>query len=355
LALVVGLDLDRQAYMEETFDIRVPYRVISTIDPAQAVRIAAAARPQVIVCLQPEGISAVEALRQSPTVSDIPVRLANDSTWPTVLTETLAEVSLTSVPLRSETMPSNPPGPANSRHELLKFAKNPLAFFQELATTYGPFAYVRLATRDTYLISGPDELHAVLVEQAERFEKPAHTRDSISTFMGEGLIVLSGPKHKQHRRMIQPTLSHSRVERYGPVMVEYARRMVDAWQVGETRDIAADLMRLALNVVGTTVFGVPDLAANHALFEATTVAQRYSNDTLVHGKAVSVTDAERQRALELLDALVADVLLPRPNGAHDLIALLKNATDPESGQRLTDQEIRDETLTLLLAGRAPFR
>jgi cytochrome P450 len=352
LALIVGLELDRQAYMEDAFDSQAAFRVISTTDVEQAIRTAAAALPQVIICIQSDGVSAlsIELLRQNPDLADIPVRFANAATWSTVLTDTLAEVSLSSETKRSKTMPSYPPGPASSRQELVKFAKNPLAYFQGLAATYGSFAYVRLGPRDTYLISGPESLHTVLVEQADRFEKPSHTRDSFTTFMGEGLIVLSGPKHKQHRRMIQPTLSRSRVERYGPTMVEYARRMVDTWQVGETRDIAADLMRLALNVVGTTVFGVPDLAENHALFEATAVAQRYGNDTLIHGKAVSVSDAERQRALNLLDALVADVLKPRQTSDHDLIALLKNAADPESGQRLTDQEIRDEALTLLLAG-----
>lgn len=247
-------------------------------------------------------------------------------------------------------MSTYPPGPVPSRQELLKFARDPLAYFSELAT-YGEFAYVRLATRDTYLVTSPDLLRDILVERAEQFQKPEHTRDSTQTFLGEGMLNTSGSIHRRHRRTIQPVFNRAWVESYAGAMGEATRRLIACWGDGQTLDIAQAMMALALNIVGGTIFGVPDLADSADLAQATAVMQQYSGNTLTRSKLVSVTEADCQKAVQILDALVASVLTKhQSSGERDLVTLMKTATDPETGARMSDQEIRDEALTLLMAG-----
>lgn len=247
-------------------------------------------------------------------------------------------------------MSSYPPGPVPSRQELLKFARDPLAYFSELAT-YGEFAYVRLATRDTYLVTSPDLLRDILVERAEQFQKPEHTRDSTQTFLGEGMLNASGPLHRRHRRIIQPVFNRVWVEGYAGAMETATRRLISRWEDGQTLDFAQAMMALTLNIVGETIFGVPDLADSADLTRATAVMQQYSGNTLTRSKLVAVTEADCREAVRVLDELVASVLAKhQAQGARDLITLMKTATDPETGERMSDQEIRDEALTLLMAG-----
>ncbi len=247
-------------------------------------------------------------------------------------------------------MSSYPPGPKPSRQELLKFARDPLAYFSELAT-YGEFAYVRLATRDTYLVTAPDLLRDILVERAEQFQKPEHTRDSTQTFLGEGMLNASGPLHRRHRRIIQPVFNRIWVEGYAGAMETATRRLISRWEDGQTLDFAQAMMALTLNIVGETIFGVPDLADSADLTRATAVMQQYSGNTLTRSKLVAVTEADCREAVRVLDELVASVLAKhQAQGARDLITLMKTATDPETGERMSDQEIRDEALTLLMAG-----
>ncbi len=247
-------------------------------------------------------------------------------------------------------MTTFPPGPPPSRQELLKFARDPLAYFTELAT-YGEFAYVRLATRDTYLVTSPDLLRDILVERADLFQKPEHTRDSTQTFLGEGMLNASGALHRRHRRIIQPVFNRAWVDSYAGAMESATRHLIARWQDGETRDIAQAMMTLALNIVGGTIFGVPDLADSADLARATAVMQQYSGNTLTRSKLVAVTEQDCREAVQVLHQLVTSVLRRhQSSGARDLVTLMKTATDPETGEKMSEQEIRDEALTLLMAG-----
>lgn len=248
-------------------------------------------------------------------------------------------------------MTAMPPGPPDSRQELLRFARDPLTYFLDLANSYGEVAFARIATRDTYVLTSPEALRVVLIDQAEKFVKTDHTREATSTFLGDGLLSSAGPTHRRHRRTMKPVFTPEWVAGYLHTMVDYTNEMIAEWQEGEVRDVAADMMRLTLNIIGKTVFGVERVGYDEALTQATGVMQHYSSDTLVRGKLFSVTEQQVKEAISVLDSLVTDVLTRHGNvGARDLVTLLRTARDPETGQGLSDREVRDEALTLLMAG-----
>lgn len=247
-------------------------------------------------------------------------------------------------------MTQYPPGPTPSRQEIVKFARNPLAYFMEL-TQYGEFVYTKLANRETYLVTSPALLREIMVERADKFEKTSHTRDTTSKFLGEGMLNAPAVVHRRHRRTIQPVFSATWVESYAQSMVEDVRHALRTWQHGEQRDIARDMMGLTLNIVGRTIFGVPYLSTDAAFDRATWVMQQYSNDTLTRSKLVTITEQDVHEAVGVFHHLVEQVLSQhqRTEG-RDLISMMRAARDPESGQPMSDREIRDEALTLLMAG-----
>lgn len=243
-----------------------------------------------------------------------------------------------------------PPGPVPSRQEIVKFARNPLAYFMELAQ-YGECVYTKLANRDTYLVTSPSLLREIMVEHADKFEKTGHTRDTTSKFLGEGLLNASAPTHRRHRRTMQPVFSATWVESYVEGMVEDVRHALSTWEDGQQRDLASDLMKLALSIVGRTIFGVPNLAADAAFDHAAWVMQQYSNDTLTRSKLVTITEQDVREAVGVLRELTQRVLSQhQQTEGRDLISLMRAARDPETGQPMSDHEIRDEALTLLMAG-----
>jgi cytochrome P450 len=200
------------------------------------------------------------------------------------------------------------------------------------------------------VVSSPDLIRNILVEQDDKFEKTDHTKDSTSTFLGEGLLVSAGQTHKRHRCIIQPLFTSSNVAQYASVMVDAACALLDTWQHGETRDVAHEMMLLTLNIVGQTIFGFSTTAQSEAIRQASAIIQRYTDETMRRSKLTSVTQDERQQAVAVLDQVIAGVLTQNGTSQHDLISLMRSAIDPETGGRMSDHEVRDEALTMLMAG-----
>ena len=244
-----------------------------------------------------------------------------------------------------------PPGPTPSRQELLKFAQNPLTYLTTLAHQYGEFSYVKLGNRDTYVVTAPDILREILVEKADKFQKPGHTRDSASRFLGEGLLVSSGAVHQRHRRIMQPLFTRSALEPHAGSMLQAVQAMTVHWERCTEIDAAGEMMNLALNIVGSIMFGVSTLAHDQSLRTATSVMQQYSGNTLVRSKLTALTEADIQSAVDTLDGLVRGILeRPHDTPGLNLVTLLQTAVDPVTGDRLSVGEVRDEALNILMAG-----
>jgi cytochrome P450 len=253
--------------------------------------------------------------------------------------------------------------PPGLQHNLLFYMFNrfrpgdPIAFFQHLADTYGPIAHYRLGPENIVFINDPELIREVLITQHTNFVKE-RTQDRMKILVGEGLITSSGEYHLRQRRLAQPAFHRARIDAYAETMVERAIRVRDSWHAGETRDIALEMMHLALSIVGKTLFDsdveseVEEIAA-----EVNAVMRLYNFlvalPRLERFLALPIPGLLRfRRARARLDATVFRMIAEHRAGNRDrgdLLSMLLTARYGD-GSGMTDQQLRDEVMTIFLAG-----
>jgi cytochrome P450 len=257
-----------------------------------------------------------------------------------------------------------PPGPQNSSRllgVLPRFRKDPPAFLLATAGEFGDLAYLRLGNQHAYLVSHPDAIRGILVTNQSNFTK-SRMLERAKVLLGEGLLTSEGEVHTRQRRLVQPAFHRERLVRYANDMVECAARARNQWQPGMETDVSKEMMRLTLAIVGKTLFSA-DVTSEadeigaamteiFALFD--TLLMPFSN-LLQKLPIPPVRRFERARAR--LDRIVYRLIAERRasgKDAGDLLSMLLLAQDDDNpsanGGRMTDQQVRDEALTLLIAG-----
>lgn len=239
---------------------------------------------------------------------------------------------------------------------LPRFRRDPLGTLAEVARRCGPLARARFGRLEFLLVHEPEYIEQVLVVQHHRFVK-GRGIEAIRVALGDGLLTSEGELWRRQRRLAQPAFHRQRVAAYGDTMVAYARRHVEAWRDGEVRDLAAEMARLTLAIAAKTLFGV-DIEA-----EATRIGQAL--DAAMQAFVARTrsllplpehwptpTYRRFRRALAELDAIVYGIIEQRRAAGEDtgdLLSMLMQAVD-EDGSGMTPRQLRDEALTLLLAG-----
>jgi len=236
--------------------------------------------------------------------------------------------------------------------------RDPLGFVQNLARDHGDVAFVRLGTEPFYLFSHPDHVREILVERAHAFRKSRVVQEA-RRVLGDGLLTSEGDHHRRHRRMIQPAFHRSRLASYGAVMAEEAERRSERWRDGDVVDVHREMSELTLAVAGRTLFGsdVGQRAAARvagALADALAMYEWLVLPASGLIERLPITGMRRFRAAQqTLDDVVYGMIAERraAPGGDDLLSLLLEATDEEDpGGRMTDRQVRDEAMTLFLAG-----
>jgi len=254
-------------------------------------------------------------------------------------------------------IPSGPKGPPLVGH-LFAFRRDPLAFLSRVARDYpGDVVRFRPGPRDVYLLKHPDLIKDVLVTHQHDFSK-SRGLEWAKLFLGEGLLTSEGEFHTRQRRLAQPAFHRQRTGGYADDMVRQAVRARERWSAGQVLDVDGEMMRLTLAVVSRALFGRDvaesaeqvreDLASIIALFP------RFSLPLFgLIQKLPLPSNVRFDRAVARLDALVYGLIAERQRdgGDHgDLLSMLLLARDEEGGGRMTDRQLRDEVITLLLAG-----
>jgi cytochrome P450 len=252
----------------------------------------------------------------------------------------------------------SPPGP-RARFpgaHLLAFSRDRLGFLCRLKREYGDVVAFRLGPERAVLLSHPEHIHEVLVRQHRAFVK-GRRGDVSKQFLGLGLLNSEGALHQRQRHLMQPAFHRQRLAQYATVMTTYAARLRQAWQDGETLDIAPAMMRVTLAIAAKTLLDadVED--------EATTIGQAIT--TILQGsprltmplapllRLVPLPSQRRlRRAQAYLDTLISRLIDERRTTGRetsDVLAMLVRART-EDGHPLSPRQIHDEALTLLLAG-----
>lgn len=202
------------------------------------------------------------------------------------------------------------------------------------------------------LINAPELVPEVLIERAEDFEKGPVLKTFSRALLGDGLLNSEGEQHRQRRKLVAPAFAHQRVARYGEVMREHAAAAQACWKDGERIDMAKAMTHLTLGIVGRTLFDVDLLDHADTLGADITTLQTWLVRQMrvpFRLPAMRGPMAALSRLNETIYRLIHD---RRASGLDkgDLLSMLLLSKDEDTGQHLTDEQVRDEAMTLFVAG-----
>jgi cytochrome P450 len=252
-----------------------------------------------------------------------------------------------------------PPGPHQQWlfGNLRDFGRDRLGSLSRWAQEYGDVVWARFGPRTVVFLNHPDLVEEVLVNQNRKFIKHYRLRDTTRT-LGQGLLVSEGDFWRGQRRLAQPAFHRERIAAYGQLMVELTERILVGWAQDQVRDIHDDMMRLTLEIVTKTLFGAEigrDSAevsgAMDTLMRAFTV-RTASLVSLPHWIPTPM-NIRVERAIRRLEKILQLIITERRKNMEnrgDLLSMLLKAQDEESGRRMTDRQLRDEVMTLFMAG-----
>ncbi len=250
-----------------------------------------------------------------------------------------------------------PPGPQGSTFAFIfgERRRDPLGFFTKLTQDFGDVSTLQLFNFRTLFINHPDMIEDVLVNKARKFEKGRVLKANIRLF-GQGLLTSEGDFWLRQRRLAQPAFHRARVAAYGETMVQYAERAMRTWRNGEVRDIHEDMMQITLQVVGKTLFNA-DLAhdtreVGDTLEILLKLAADFGKSILIPLWVPTPRNLRARLGIRRIEKIVYRIIAQRRaegGDTGDLLSMLLAVQD-EDGSRMTDMQLRDETITLFLAG-----
>ena len=238
------------------------------------------------------------------------------------------------------------------------FQRDQLGFYAACAREYGDVVPVRLGPRRGILFFHPDAIEEVLVTKVRDFVKSPGVR-LLRPLLGDGLLLSEGDVWLRQRRLVQPAFHRQRVAAYGEVMATFTARRLADWKDGDVLDIHEEMMVLTQAIVAKTLFDadVTDEAA--AVGDASRVlmedfgARLGSLRQLLPAWLPTPANLKAGRAIRRLDDVVYRMIDARRRSGEDrgdLLSILLQARDADDGATMTDRQVRDEVMTLFMAG-----
>lgn len=262
--------------------------------------------------------------------------------------------------------PRLPPGPPVRRGLrdaipfFLGFARDPLGFVGGRFSTYGDLYFVpsqRPGGPGLYVLRHPDHLHAVLVTHAARMRKEHSAFEQLSRVVGDGLLTTDGEVWRRQRRLLQPAFAQARLATYARTMTREAARVRDGLADGQSLDLSREMMELTLGVVCQTLFSHDARRDTDDVSRAMVALQDTASRPDFLPAWVPTPGRRRfRRAVEAIDRIVYRMIGERralaPESApQDLLQSMLAAVDSEGdGKGLGERELRDQLVTLFLAG-----
>jgi Cytochrome P450 len=255
-----------------------------------------------------------------------------------------------------------PPGPPPNLLRALFGAmqQNPLDYFTRLAQDYGDVSGMRIGNFRSLFINHPDLIENVLVNRARLYHK-GRILQSNKYLFGEGLLTSEGDFWLRQRRLSQPAFHRERIAAYAATMAEYTEQMLATWRGGEERDLHEEMMNLALRIVGKTLFDADVTRDAKEVGETLDlllkIAANFGRTVLVPLWVPTPRNLRAKAGVRRLEKVIYRIIAERRAGGRggagldhgDLLSTLLQVQD-EDGTRMNDRQLRDETITLFLAG-----
>jgi cytochrome P450 len=243
---------------------------------------------------------------------------------------------------------------------LLAMRRNPLTFMEELHDKYGDLINYRAFGRQVFMLFHPEMTQEMLITRSRNHQQGRVMQRSRKV-LGNGLLTSEGSFHLRQRRLIQPAFHRQRVFGYGRAMVDYAERHQQSWRDGEVLDIHQEMMGLTLAIVGKTLFDTDVEGDSKEIGSALNTFMHLFKFAVLpfsqYLERLPIPPVLRmKKARERIDRVIYRFIEERRRTGEDrgdLLSMLLAAEDKEAvgeGNRMDNDQIRDECVTLLLAG-----
>ncbi|GCE09322.1 cytochrome P450 [Dictyobacter aurantiacus] len=255
----------------------------------------------------------------------------------------------------------HPPGPPwpTALWNTIKFGQDPLSFARELRERYGDVVTLQTMMGPWTLVFHPDGVRHVVQENHQNYRKGGPSDQVLRVTLGNGLLTNNGESWLTQRRLIQPAFHRSRIAGFGQLMTEGATAWLEETQLdaSDPLDVFQQMSGLTLTIVCKALFGADMLPYKQRVFEALGTAIRLEAQAFYMPGLLSLPTPQRHDLYKARDALyaVVDELIAgrkaRATGSeNDLLTMLLEARDAETGLGMNDLQLRDEVITLMVAG-----
>ena len=250
-----------------------------------------------------------------------------------------------------------PPGPLPTSWtgSFKDYSRDPLGYLTALVREYGDISTLRYYNFRVYFVNHPDLIEEVLVTHNRKFIKGRILRANRRLF-GNGLLTSEGDFWLRQRRLAQPAFHRTRIAAYAETMVRFAERLMSDWKDGEERDIHVEMMRLTLQIVAKTLFDADVDGEAQQVGRALEAIMELNSDfrklILMPPWLPTPRNIKASIATRRLDKIIFRFIEQRRTSGKDsgdLLSMLLAAQD-EDGSRMNDQQLRDEAMTIFLAG-----
>jgi cytochrome P450 len=239
----------------------------------------------------------------------------------------------------------------------LEFDRDAIGLITGGFRDYGDVWQITAGGSVQFMFAHPDHLHEILLEKADKFHKDAGYKDSkkgLARFMGNGIVTSDGEFWKRQRRLIQPAFHAKRIESYAETMVDYTLAQIADWQDGAMLDVDHEMMSVTFKIIAKAVFDFDATGEIDAMNDAMGAFQDSSNNAnqMIPAWVPTPLELRTRAAVKAVDKMVYRLINERraEDGERgDLVTLLLAARD-EDGNGMSDLHIRDELVTLMMAG-----
>jgi cytochrome P450 len=256
---------------------------------------------------------------------------------------------------RDRRRPPGPPGIYGMRN-VVRLARDQLGLLRELADQYGDVVALKILGGQFFLVSHPDDIEAVLVKHARVMLRDEYVV-VLERALGKGLLTSEGDLWKRQRKLMAQAFVPKRIRSYGDAMVRVTLAALRPWADGQTMNLHQEISRVTMEVVADVLFGAgmghEDVLMVREAMEVVNEFLANSPEALLKlpGWVPTPLNLRVNHAVKQIDKLVYRIIAQRRGGEplDDLLGTLLSAQD-DDGARMTDQQIRDEVITLFLAG-----
>lgn len=250
------------------------------------------------------------------------------------------------------------PGP---RGFPLKAWRNPLHFFVNAVLRYGDVVSLRMGFHRVYLLSHPEHIKHVLQDNFHNYRKGGRI-ETIRPLFGEGLTTSGGELWRRQRDLVQPAFQRQHIAGLDTLMTDATDGTLERWRTFAERaqplDIAVEMMRLTREIAITTLFGTDVTGEADAVGRALATVLEHINHRVwalldLSDRLPTPRKRRYQQALGMLDTFVYRMIDERRRGGKDrgdLLSMLLSARDQETGAGMSDRQLRDEVMTIFVAG-----